>query len=223
MAIIRCSNGHYYNDSDSPNCPYCSGENALGKTIPLDGATANFGGGDAAFPKTQMGNNIPEPSVGTGGFEKTQMLDYQPTAPVSSAVSIPRTEFVSNEEYGSTVFLDSNQNSDIKPVRGWIVAIEGQKCGIDYRIHSGRNTIGRGKGNDICFDFDQTISKDKCCIVTYDERKNNFFVQVGEGTNNIYLNDEILLQPTQLKDNDIIEIGQTKLVFRSLCNESFNY
>lgn len=226
MAIVPCKNGHYYNDSESRVCPYCSGESSIGKTIPLDGDAGSF-------PETSLG--IPP----TGAYDrtrpmtdlyresdesgKTQMLDYKKTEPINTNKNVPVTEFVKNPEYGDTLFLDEKKNSEIKPVRGWLVVVEGEKCGIDFRIHSGHNYVGRSKSNDICFDFDQTISKEKCCVIVYDDRKNAFHIQSGEGINNIYINDDILLGARRLWDDDIIEIGQTKLVFRALCNSSFNY
>ena len=221
MAIVRCKNGHYYNDSDSPNCPYCSGESAIGRTIPLSGAASG------GFPKTTMETvppTGPTPNQTTGNFRPTENLGYQPTAPIGGGgANIPRTEAVGGHDIGRTEIIDRTKNSEITPVRGWLVVIDGEKLGLDFKVHSGRNYVGRAKSNDICFDFDATVSKEKGCVITYDERTNSFYIQPGEGTNNVYLNDGILLQASPLKDDDVIEIGKTKLIFRALCNGNFKY
>ncbi|MCR4615842.1 MAG: FHA domain-containing protein [Clostridiales bacterium] len=200
MAIQQCSNGHIYDDSKSSTCPYCSGENAISPTIAL---------GEVATP--------------TPGFDPTQVLNSVPTGSLDDMpVTVAPKDTPSRE--GVTQFGDMTMNSEVKPVRGWLVVIEGEKIGMDFRLHTARNTIGRGKKNDISFDFDPGISEVNNVSVIYDDRNNIFFIQAGENsTNNVYVNTMLLLEPKQLKDNDIIEIGSTKLIFRSLCNESFCY
>ncbi len=32
----------------------------------------------------------------------------------------------------------------VRPVCGWIICIEGAKVGMDYKIHEGKNFVGRG-------------------------------------------------------------------------------
>lgn len=198
MAIQRCKNGHYYNDSETPNCPYCSGESSIGKTIPL-GEEVNDQ--NPAFDPTELLGNP------AGGIPETRPVDQNQGA----------------DGFGHTVILDDAKNSEVKPVRGWLVVIEGQKLGLDFRIHTGKNAVGRLKSNDIVISFDETISGEKACFVIYDEKNNAFHLMAGESTNNIYVNNDILLMPRKLADNDIIEIGKTKLIFRSLCNDQFNY
>ena len=37
----------------------------------------------------------------------------------------------------------------VRPVCGWIICIEGAKVGMDYKIHEGKNFVGRGDEMDI--------------------------------------------------------------------------
>ncbi len=174
---------------------------------------ANIPGGAAIPPTTYLGNT-PE-----RGFGKTELLRDKPVnAPGAS--TIPPTTFIRSEEPEHT---DVSKISGIKPVKGWLVVTKGAAVGMDYRICTGQNFIGRLKSNDIAVDFDNTISAERACVILYDERTNEFDILRGEGANLVYLNGERLLDPKPLKDNDFIEIGQTQFVFRSLCNESFNY
>lgn len=199
MSMRQCIKGHLYDDSKTANCPYCSGESVLGQSISFQGS----------------------PNFGSGQFREAEALQSVPN--VNMADIIPKTTPLEDAKYGATQFLDSEKNSDIKPVRGWLVIVEGKQCGRDFRIHTGQNKIGRAKSNDICFDFDPNVSNNNCCTVIYDDRNNSFFIKAGEGTNNIYVNNALLLEPMKIKDDDIIEMGTTKLVFRALCNESFRY
>lgn len=208
MAIVRCPNGHYYDNKEGNSCPYCSGKMEMGKTIPLLNVTPTAGS-VAGTPNA--------------AFNKTEMLADKPGVQPAGAGVIPPTAVAKNTEFGSTVILDEQKNSDVAPVRGWLVVIEGAKIGKDFRIRAGQNFLGRSKNNDICVDFDQTISKEKACVILYDEKANEFDVIRGDGSNLVYLNGERLRDPENLKDNDIIEIGETKFVFRSFCNEGFNY
>ena len=201
MALKECRNGHYYNDSEYDACPYCNNGNTIGKTVPLDG-----GSYDA-------------PAPAFNATEYLQDVGANPTLGQFGATVAPE----SDSKFSSTVMIDPSKNSDIAPVRGWLVVIEGKKLGLDYRIHTGKNSVGRAKSNDITIDFDSAISSEKACFVIYDEKNNAFHLMSGESTNNIYVNAEILLAPRKLVDNDIIEIGNTKLVFRSLCNDQFQY
>lgn len=207
MPLVQCANGHYYNNEESATCPYCSGGSSAGKTIPLGGVGAP---NPVVFPANPepMGSTVPLGDVNTipvGGPE------------------IPATSPVEDPLYGKTKFMDQDMNSDVKPVRGWLVVVEGEKLGYDFRIHTGSNPVGRSSHNAICFDFDQTISQENCCDIVYDDRAKQFFIRKGNGTNNIYVNNKILLDPKELHEFDIVEIGQTKLTFRSLCGPEFDY
>jgi len=146
---------------------------------------------------------------------------FPKTSPVASS-AIPKTMPLDNPQTNKTVALNLNEKG-IDPVRGWLVCVDGEKKGKDFKIRDGKNYIGRQSSNEICLDFDNSISKEANVIISFDARNNKFFIQSGEGKNNVYVNENLLLAPVELKDYDIIEVGQTKLIFRSLCNENFKW
>lgn len=212
MAIVRCERGHHYNDSQTPTCPYCEGDGLIGQTIPLNEVAPSV---------------TPAP---VGGMNQTEMLTPKPTVSYNNGgADIPATKFVADVQDGHTVLMNPAKQDEISinandlPVTGWFVVVEGDHTGTDLRVHTGRNTIGRAKSNDICLDFDQKITKENACSITYDGRSNEFFITIGEDKNGIYLNNSILLQPTKITDDDVLEIGETKLVFRAFCNDKFKY
>lgn len=199
--------GSTYNSSLG-GCPKCaSGHSNVGVTISLGAPGSNPGTAPVGFGKTEaLHENIPT---------------YGRNADVIPPTVTP--DMVGNGNVGVTVCLDKDKNCDLMPVRGWLVVVKGKQIGKDFRIHNGSNSIGRDKSNDIVIDFDKAITGDKHCEILYDDRNNEFIVLRGNAKNNVYLNNHALREATTIHDNDIIEVGETALVFRALCNDEFNY
>jgi hypothetical protein len=111
----------------------------------------------------------------------------------------------------------------LDPVVGWLVCTAGPDRGRDYRLHSERNFIGRSEKMDVCIRGDDAISRENHTVVTFNPRTNAFKLQPGEGRGLVYLNGEDLDVPISLKPYDIIELGETKLVFIPFCGEKFQW
>lgn len=202
----QCPKGHIYDERRNPQCPYCGGDNTGFQTLGV--------GGQVDFPKTVPIVNTPEESA------------FPATLPVDSQVSVPSYQNNSGSpgNMSVTIALDETETG-ISPVRGWLVAIEGEKKGVSFNIHGEQNSIGRGQKFDINLSFDKAVSSDGNAVIAYDSKNKKFFISpvLGKGKNNIYHNDSMLLMPTELADYDKITIGSTTYVFRSLCNENFTY
>lgn len=127
---------------------------------------------------------------------------------------------VQNE--GKTVGIMKKQTG-IDPVVGWVVCIEGTAKGKDYRIKSERNFIGRDPSMDIAIVGDESISRENHAIISYNPKNNTFKLLPGGGHGLVYLNDEEVFMPSDLKRGDIIELGQTKLIFIPLCDGGFTW
>lgn len=212
MAMQQCPNGHLFDDAKNSSCPYCNTVNSMNATVPLSDLHSPTGGN--MFPPTEALN----------GFAGQEYVAPQPqvTQPVNQK-DFPETTPVGEQFAKTTYKSDIVNENGIVEVRGWLVCLEGAKRGEDFKIRGEKNTIGRGIGNDIKLDFDSSISKGVNAIISYDVRNNKFFIFLGESKNNIYVNDTMLMMPVELKDYDIIEIGNTKMIFRSLCNDTFNW
>lgn len=109
----------------------------------------------------------------------------------------------------------------IDPVVGWLVCVEGADRGKDYRIVAEKNFVGRGDGMDIRIDGDETVSRDNHTIISYNPKDHKFRLYPGDGRGLVYLNDEELVMPAVLNPYDMIEIGETKLLFVPFCGETF--
>lgn len=53
--------------------------------------------------------------------------------------------------------------------------------------------------------------------------KGLFRLYQGESKGIVYLNDEVVITAVILKEYDVIEMGKTKLIFMSFCEEKFKW
>jgi hypothetical protein len=113
--------------------------------------------------------------------------------------------------------------SGISPVVGWLVCIEGPDRGRDFRLHSEKNFIGRSASMDVAIAGDDSISREKHACVSYEPKKKVFWLLPGEASGLVYLNEDVVNGPTELKPRGVIELGRTKLMFFPLCDEHFQW
>jgi type III secretion system (T3SS) inner membrane Yop/YscD-like protein len=99
------------------------------------------------------------------------------------------------------------------PVVGWFVALTGQEKGEDFRIREGPNIIGSAPDADIVLN-DSAISG-KHASLRYKDQK--FTITDLDSTNGTFLNDRPdPIAREELKDNDVIRVGEVTLKFKSL-------
>lgn len=206
MAFTECANGHLYDSDQYATCPYCNGG---GNRIEFAGA------GDSGVGKTAP--------VG-GGFGPAATSPVVGAAEIGATVAPQsyRKKEEAEEDTGKTVGV-FKKSMNLEPVVGWLVCVDGPDKGKDFRIMAKNNTIGRSEKMDICIKGDTTISRENHARLAYDEKHNNFHLIPGESTNNIYLNDEPIYIPTKLSAYDVIEFGESKIIFVPLCNEKFTW
>jgi hypothetical protein len=192
--MTNCPEGHAYDRTQHTRCPFCG----LGKS--LDNST-----------RVKKNN---------------QVGDDEETIAATSAANSPSHRQGPSAQAGkapeATVAVWS-KTLDMDPIVGWLVCISGKNQGRDYRIRSGLNNIGRDTSNHICIAGDETITRENHCILFYDPKKANFHLTAGSGRSGVYINDDIVLQPTILQSHDKIEIGETRLVFIPFCGDKFRW
>lgn len=110
-----------------------------------------------------------------------------------------------------------------EPVTGWLVAVEGQYYGEDFRLKNGRNQIGRSSEMDVQLTLDLTVSRRNHAIIEYNSEEKQFYAEPGESRELVYLNDELVLDTTPIKSYDILTLGKTKLMMVALCGERFTW
>ena len=148
------------------------------------------------------------PPENLGGSDKTRAggAAYNPQGEDDG-----RTQVVIKKELG------------IDPVVGWIVTVNGPEKGRDYRIHADNNFIGRHEKNDICIRGDDTISRERHAVISYDARDNKYYFSPGDGRSIVRHNDKSIFMTVELNAFDTVEIGKTQLVFVPLCTERFKW
>lgn len=206
MTLVKCPNGHYYDSSRfGNNCPHCGMSGAA--SIGADQTTVPLNIPDAPQPA----NEVTEP-----------LTVSQPVVSQPANVTAPT---VSDDDRTLPVTADMLDGMVEKPapVVGWLVCTDGVNKGTDYRLHQGRNFIGRSPEMDVCILGDNTVSRSSHAIVVYDPRSNVYLAQPGSSKELFYVNDKLVLNPVELKAMDLLNIGDTKLMFVPLCGEQFHW
>ena len=105
----------------------------------------------------------------------------------------------------------------LEPVVGWLVCVEGAHFGEDFRLKVGRNFIGRAANMDVVLSGDDSVSRAKHAVVLYEPKNNLFIVQPGESHELCYLNDSVVLNSVEIKAYDVLQVGESKLMFVPFC------
>lgn len=124
------------------------------------------------------------------------------------------------QDAGKTVGI-FKKKIGFEPVVGWLVAVKGPEKGRDFRIVSEKNFIGRSERMDISIAGDSTVSRENHAVVSFNPKNGVFRLFPGDSKSLVYLNDDELIAPEQLKPYDKIELGETELLFVPFCSESF--
>ena len=133
-----------------------------------------------------------------------------------------QTQPISVAAAGKTVGMMQSQMG-FDPVVGWLACIAGPSKGKSYTIRGGVNSIGRSERMDIVITGDLKISSENHAKISYSDKKNRFNIIPGDGRNIVYLNDEEVFTPMPLAAYDLIDFGETKLLFVPLCGERFTW
>jgi hypothetical protein len=121
-----------------------------------------------------------------------------------------------------TIDALSNRTGNRNVVVGWLVCVEGRDKGRDFRLCAERNRIGRSLDIEVGL-ADRTVSRGTQVIVSYDVRRNLFHIYPGPGRGIVYVNEQELTLTQELGAYDMIEIGETKLMFVPFCGEAFTW
>lgn len=216
-----CSVGHVYDADLYPSCPYCNSRSRAivfhtDQEIPRTGVPSGYRGGAEAFDV----QNGCDGTVAPEGYGKPSIEENAPIGPTQMPDSLRKRM---EQDRSNKTIGHFKQKLGIDPVVGWLVCIEGPEMGKDYHLYGRINTIGRSDGNDVVLAQEQTVSQKNHARVAYDFKHNQFQLIPGEGRNIFYLNDEPVYIPRPLQAYDVLEFGQTKLLFIPLCSDRFQW
>ncbi|MBQ9199553.1 MAG: FHA domain-containing protein [Lachnospiraceae bacterium] len=189
MNMKKCESMlHFYDADKYDECPYCSNKISYDKNT------------------DSLNNQV------TIAKRETEKLDIDELILSSGKNQIG----VSDLDSGMTIGFYSNTKGN-NFVTGWIVCIEGNDKGRDFRLFHGFNKIGRDRGMDAVID-DEYVSRNTHCSIVYEDKKNVFYI-VPNGGNLTYLNDVLVSESKELKTGDIITIGKSEFDFIAFCRE----
>ena len=125
-------------------------------------------------------------------------------------------------DVGKTVAV-IKKNIGIDPPVAFIVVIDGIHKGEAFRLHAGRNFIGRGNEADISLPSDDTVSREAHALISYDIKSNSFMIAPGQGRGITYVNEKEVATAEPITAYDIIEVGKSKLMFLPVCGQNFQW
>ena len=124
---------------------------------------------------------------------------------------------ISFEKESNNYFDSSNPDKTIllnkkKDALAWIVKIDRNKILKKYRLIDGITTIGRSSRSDVVID-DEAISEIHAKIIK--EGKVFKIIDIGS-LNGTFLNNNKVSSPKVLKDNDELQFGNLKFIFKKI-------
>ena len=209
MNLVKCANGHFYDESRYSECPHCDGGAIRNDNMTMP--VMHNPGGDAVT--TDFSGALSDQAQGVS------LQDAVKSA--VGATAVPTATSQAGDDQKTVSFYKKSIGSE--PVVGWLVCVEGEHFGEDFRLKSGRNFIGRSSGMDVVIARDSAVSRERHAIIVYEPKGRLFLVAPGESKELCYLNDEVVLTPKEIKTNDLLTIGDTSLMFIPCCGPAFNW
>ncbi len=107
---------------------------------------------------------------------------------------------------------------------GFVFVTKGPGLGESFAIRTGMSQIGRGEDQAIRLDFgDQAISRANHAAIVYDPKEHTYLLGHGGKANIVRLNGTPVVSTSDLKDGDVIELGETAMRFVGICSNDFNW
>lgn len=211
MDLKKCSNGHFYDGDKYSQCPHCNKNSTAD-----DDVTVNM---------EAMGKVMPDQS----SYEKTDVKRDQASGGNSGTVTLVQAvQAVSDSKISAedddmkTVSFYGNVQGK-EPLVGWLVCIDGNAKGKGYELKTGKNFIGRSSSMDVVLEGDNSVSRERHAIITFEPKGRRFIAQPGESRELFYLNDNVVLENMELKYGDVVQIGKTLLKFVPFCGPDFSW
>ena len=216
MDLKRCSNGHFYDGDSFTSCPHCEGSG-----VPSPNTAGAVRLQDLEDVATER---FAEPAVGN--------LEVKSPAAQRETIDLETLVNAGKDNSSNATADEDDQNTTVsyyksvigaEPIVGWLVCVEGNHFGEDFRLRAGKNFIGRSSKMDVCLSGDPSVSREKHAIVLYDPNHNIVLAQSGDSKELSYHNDNLVLSPVELHPYDLLKVGATKLMFIPFCSDKFSW
>lgn len=203
MGVVRCPQGHYYDDSRFSSCPHCG--------IPVSPGAQTDG-------ETAAGSGKKHGFFGRRSQDKTVALGKSAVLSAGGGHTVALGAAASPADDGQRTVSMYSGASGTDYVTGWLVCVEGPEKGRDYRLHHGFNRIGRDYGMDVQVMDDPAVSRRNHCSVVYDRKSGCFSAVPGAGTLT-YFKGSLLTGAEKLAAGDRLKLGESTFEFIPFCRE----
>lgn len=195
----KCPNGHTYK-AELSECPICN-------------SSRNIGASTSSAQRTQVIDSLDGESFGlktTTDDEPIQVNNSEIDPHKDFSKTMVEEEIQEEDENGAVVSRREVRNA--AKLVGWLVTYSLDPNGIDYRLFEGRNIIGRDFNCSVCIN-DNKVSGQHAILLYRNEK---FRIKDNLSVNGTMVNGEDIDDDSRLlNDGDIIQIGDTVLLFRT--------
>ncbi len=174
-----------------------------------------------------VGETMPAEGGAMGNFDATMPADGSGLNASPFEATIPEEPskddgWGNNETVFDNLGVINNAGQTVRPATGWLVCIDGQTKGTDYRLYEGYSYIGRDPAQNQVAIPDDHISSVPSARILYDTTSRRFYINECNGARNpVYLNGDLFDGRVELKAYDMIKLGNTRLLFVPLCTDKF--
>ena len=171
------------------------------------------------------------PSVPESDFINTEESNSGPYDNNAYPRSYTKTETDGDSQVTEVAGTLDHEGKKVQMVVGWLVGVSGICRGQDFRLHSGKNNLGRDQKFEVPL-MDRRITRAPILQVAYDPYGNIFLFSPGSGNCLVYINGEYMLETKRLQPYDRIQVGYEddgtteficELIFVPLCCDHFTW
>lgn len=195
----KCPNGHTYK-ADLDECPICN-SGIMPSTAQTSGSA------------TQIINSLDGETFGSKTTTDDEPVEVKNTQ-IDPHKDFSKTmvEEEVQEEDESGVVVNRKETRSASRLVGWLVTYTLDPNGVDFRLYEGRNIIGKDFTCGVCLN-DPKVSGQHAILLF---RNDKFRLKDNLSTNGTFVNGEdIEVDSVVLHDGDIIQVGDTVLLFRT--------
>lgn len=216
MAIVKCPNGHTYDDAIyGDNCPYCPTKvNHVHDPNPVqEESTRVMNSGPSPIMTPPQDANIemekPTEVIPNNLGNVNGAPEYVKEHTQIHHIKDQQVKRAPNPDPNETVAIPENG----RRIVGVLASYNNNPNGNVFYIYEGRTIVGKDPSScDAVIKGDSGVSG-RHLIILYREVEDKFWLIDDNTSNGTFLNGAFAGDKTQIHTNDVITIGSTKLVF----------
>ena len=219
MNLKKCLKGHLFDRDKYTNCPFCGSIQWSKEVSKTEPKTLDDNNSTVLLEKVQDNHaedkHLQEEHVICVNCKEKNI--YAARFCVRCGRPLVKTQKTSKDTEKKLIL------NGLKAVVGWLVGVSGVYFGKSFEILPGRNSIGKSEKSAINIGKDFQVIDECVAWLTFDPKKNIYYIQPGDGKGLVYINNELVLTARFLLTSDKVEIGGGEYIFVPLISESFKW